>query len=162
MSYVFYYQEEHENRFRDASGGVRIEIAAGSHGEESDVQIRINDDMVLFLDKNASIKLAEGLSSAMGYIGFDESPILAIRREWREMPCRVGITMDLDRRLDEWSRQLQGMGGIQKWGPFKTKTAAQKRENEIAKSHGCNYHPGGGGPEDANWYVYHFDYTRRK
>ena len=78
------------------------------------------------------------------------------------MPCRVGMTTNLDNRLAYWERQVHGMDNIQYWGPFDTKTEAQKVETNIAEQYYCVHHGGGSGPENADWYVYYFEYTRKK
>ena len=38
------------------------------------------------------------------------------------------------------------------------KAMAQEAETILAKNHGCDSHPGGRGPEEETWHVYHFEY----
>jgi hypothetical protein len=73
------------------------------------------------------------------------------------MPCRVGITTDLNRREKEWRIQYPNLRNFRKIQTFLSKEKAQKFENDYAESHGCEASPGG---NDANglWYVYHFEY----
>lgn len=74
------------------------------------------------------------------------------------MACRVGITTDLDERKQHW-QSIHPLLRDWSWeGPYTTKSAAQSRENTLAAAWGCTAHPGGAGAEQANWYVYWFNY----
>lgn len=72
------------------------------------------------------------------------------------MACRVGITTDPDRRKKEWEQEYPYLRDWTIIAKFQTKSAAQARENQEAKRLGCNSSPGGGGPEEATWFVYYF------
>jgi hypothetical protein len=39
-----------------------------------------------------------------------------------------------------------------------SKAKAQEGETILASHHGCDAHPGGRGPENETWLVYHFEY----
>lgn len=77
------------------------------------------------------------------------------------MPCRVGITTNPEERKAYWNRNVHGLSNWRIIGTHKTKKAAQAQESNYAIKHGCHAHPGG---EDVPgpWYVYKFDYTRKK
>ena len=74
------------------------------------------------------------------------------------MPCRVGITMDLDRRRREQERVYPTLRSWRRESTHRSKSAAQAAERRIARQRGCDAHPGGAGPEYATWYVYSFRY----
>ena len=74
------------------------------------------------------------------------------------MACRVGITTNLAQRKRYWRRQHPFLQNWQSEGPYSSKSAAQAREDELAFELDCEAHPGGAGPEYANWYVYYFEY----
>ena len=74
------------------------------------------------------------------------------------MACRVGITTDRPGRKQYWKRQHPTLKRWQILSEHRTKSAAQQKENMVSEKHGCNYHPGGSGPQRATWYVYHFYY----
>ena len=77
------------------------------------------------------------------------------------MPCRVGITTNLERRKKEWKAIHPTLKNWQKLGyPYDTKETAQAAENLAAAMHGCESGSGGDDPDDPNakWYVYKFDY----
>ena len=87
------------------------------------------------------------------------------RHEWRigakgeiAMACYVGITTNLVRRKRE---HLANHPRLKNWrrvgGTYRSKTAAQRAEDALARRLGCRAHHGGG-PERANWYVYTFNY----
>ena len=75
------------------------------------------------------------------------------------MKCRIGITHDPETRKIYWESEHST---FKNWklvaGPFKTKSAAQIRENELLDKSTCEGHPGGSGPENAAWYVYRFEF----
>lgn len=75
------------------------------------------------------------------------------------MPCQIGIThRDPEERKKEWEKDLEKKGHrMTEWEVLTrcySKSAAQKKEEELARQHKCNYHPGGVGPVHATWYVY--------
>ena len=76
------------------------------------------------------------------------------------MACRVGITTDLNSRLEYWLRVHPNLhsfrGGCGKHAP--PSAQAQAYESYYADRLGCVAHPGGDGPEQATWYVYMFEY----
>ena len=74
------------------------------------------------------------------------------------MACRVGITMDPERRMSEWRLSHPNLFNWRILQTHSTKSAAQAAENEFASQYGCIAHPGGDGPEYAIWYVYYFQY----
>ena len=74
------------------------------------------------------------------------------------MPCRVGITMDPDRRKEEWKLRCPSLRNWKIESMHRTRDAAQAEESRIARQRGCVSHPGGAGTENATWYVYSFDY----
>lgn len=74
------------------------------------------------------------------------------------MPCQIGITMNLERRKRQWKNKRPRLRNWRRLSTHRTKSAAQAMERKLAKKYGCNYHPGGAGPERATWYVYRFDY----
>lgn len=74
------------------------------------------------------------------------------------MPCRVGITMNPERRKKEWEKDYPNLRSweiVEKCG---SKSAAQARETAEAKRRNCDFGSGGSGPEFATWYVYYFWY----
>ena len=76
------------------------------------------------------------------------------------MPCRIGITTNIDSRRNYWDARVQGMRNFQVISSHNSRSAAQAAENRKAASHGCISSPGGGGNQNARWHVYHFFYTR--
>ena len=74
------------------------------------------------------------------------------------MACRVGITMDPDRRRAEWRRRYPSMFDWTIVATYYSKAAAQRAETNAAATQGCVASPGGGGPENAKWYLYRFYY----
>ncbi len=74
------------------------------------------------------------------------------------MPCRIGITTDPDRRLQEWRRKHPGLRRWRILGRYGSKSEAQAQETLLARRHGCEAWPGGVGPETATWYVYCFEF----
>lgn len=74
------------------------------------------------------------------------------------MPCRVGITMNPDRRKREWESRYSTLRNWEIVSRHNTKSAAQQKEDEIALFLGCDASPGGAGPEHADWCVYVFEY----
>lgn len=73
------------------------------------------------------------------------------------MACRIGITMNPNRRQQEWLNRYPNMRNWVCRGPY-TKSEAQAIENSEAIRLGCKAHPGGAGPEYGAWYVYYFEY----
>ena len=81
------------------------------------------------------------------------------------MPCRVGITTDVDRRKREWKQRVIGLRGWREYGSYPDKESAQRKENELVancdRNRGtCHEQPGGGDPNAEGWTVYSFDYDR--
>ena len=74
------------------------------------------------------------------------------------MPCQVGITMSPTQRRAQWEQERPTLRNWQILETCYSKSAAQRRETALAQQYGCNAHPGGGGPENATWYVYYFQY----
>ena len=74
------------------------------------------------------------------------------------MACRVGITQDMETRKAFWQRDYPRLRNFRRISTHRTKSAAQAAETKKARAHGCDHHPGGGGPERGTWYVYHFTY----
>jgi len=74
------------------------------------------------------------------------------------MGCRIGITTNPEQRKKDWQedykyRKFRSWKIIQ---TFRSKTAAQKWENEEKESSGCVAHAGGSGSEIATWSGYKF------
>ena len=74
------------------------------------------------------------------------------------MPCQIGMTTRPEERKAEWTQQRPSLRNWQILDTCGSKTAAQRREKELAQQYGCNYGSGGDGPERAAWYVYYFQY----
>ena len=77
------------------------------------------------------------------------------------MPCRVGITTDPDTRRAYWQNQVTGFTNWRILKSFRHRAEAQEYETQYAEKYGCQAAPGGAdapGP----WYVYRFDYTRKR
>ena len=79
-----------------------------------------------------------------------------------DVSCRIGITMDLERRKKEWEREYLKRGKVIKnWTVLSThqsKSSAQEVETREAKQQNCEAHPGGRGSEKAIWHVYKIEY----
>ena len=60
------------------------------------------------------------------------------------MPCRVGITTDLEARRAYWEGQVEGLKNWRHLKTFSTKEEAQEYETDYADRYGCVSH--GGGP----------------
>ena len=74
------------------------------------------------------------------------------------MPCRVGMTQDLEERKQYWQRRHPRMTGWTVIATYSRKSDAQARETSEARARGCLSGTGGTGPEYATWYVYYFRY----
>lgn len=74
------------------------------------------------------------------------------------MPCRVGMTTDPDERRRYWESQYPTLHDWVILGHYRSKSEAQKAETMFADKNGCVSHPGGDGPEIADWVVYGFRY----
>jgi hypothetical protein len=83
------------------------------------------------------------------------------------MPCKIGITTNLEARRLYWQNQTKGFTNWQILNIFRSKAAAKEYETAYALRHGCEMAPGdadapatGREPttEQEWWYVYHFDY----
>ncbi len=72
------------------------------------------------------------------------------------MACRAGITTRLDERKTEWQQRYPGMRNWQAFGPFSSRSTAQKWED----SQPCEKSGGGADPDapGAKWYGYRFDF----
>ena len=80
----------------------------------------------------------------------------------KDISCRIGITMDVERRKKEWERKYLKEGKVIKnWTVIsihQSKSLAQEVETRSAKKQNCEAHPGGRGSEKATWYVYKIEY----
>ena len=77
------------------------------------------------------------------------------------MPCRVGMTTDPDTRQSFRENQVVGLTNWRILGKYMNRAEAQQRESQYASTYGCQAHAGGAdatGP----WYVYRFDYIRKR
>lgn len=74
------------------------------------------------------------------------------------MPCRVGITTDLERRHQEWLQKYPDLRNWEEHGPYPSRDHAQQIENSLASQRNCISHPGGREPENGPWFVYYFEY----
>ena len=76
--------------------------------------------------------------------------------------CRIGITMNLEKRKQQWKNEYLKKGIIiKKWTVLSThqsKSSAQAVETREAKKQNCIAYPGGRGAEKATWYVYKIEY----
>ena len=73
------------------------------------------------------------------------------------MPCRVGVTTDLERCKREW---IPKVNGFQKWlqlASYPTKELAQAYENGMQMGHQCEA-ASCGDDADGPWHVYHFHF----
>ncbi|MBD3249456.1 hypothetical protein GF336_05405 [Candidatus Woesearchaeota archaeon] len=80
------------------------------------------------------------------------------------MPCRVGMTTDLDARKKYWETVYNKIWNWTVSGPYATREEAQKQETFLALLHKCESGPGGDDPDNPldDWYVYRFQYDRKK
>lgn len=77
------------------------------------------------------------------------------------MPCRVGISTDPDARRVYWQNQVVGFANWRILKSFRGKAEAQEYETQYAERYGCQAFPGG--PDTpGTWYVYRFDFTRKR
>ncbi len=83
--------------------------------------------------------------------------------EVNTMACRVGITTRPEERKSEWEREYRNFRNWKIIGPFEDRKRAQQVETNVAKTHGCEAHPGGRDPDSTNgpWSVYQFEYDER-
>lgn len=77
------------------------------------------------------------------------------------MACRVGITTNPGERRRYWESKYSTLRNWRIVSRHETKSAAQQKENEIARSRGCDASPGGAGSAYARWCVYVFDHDGR-
>lgn len=84
------------------------------------------------------------------------------------MPCRVGITTNLSSRKQQWKSEVVGLSN---WREefVGSKDEAQQREfyaqiscEQKGDRGTCHAHSGGGDPDEYGWYIYEFDYVRKK
>ena len=81
------------------------------------------------------------------------------------MPCRIGMTTDLEGRKTYWESEYRNLRDWQVLaGPISTKDEAQRIETQLAAKHGCESSPGGTDPDSpyAKWYVYGFNHDGKK
>ena len=94
------------------------------------------------------------------FILYVNNPFFKINNE--NVSCRIGITMDLERRKKEWEREYLKRGKVIKnWivlSTHQSKSSAQEVETREAKQQNCEAHPGGRGSEKAIWHVYKIEY----
>lgn len=80
------------------------------------------------------------------------------------MPCYVGMTTDPERRRAEQENAVVGLRSWKILKRFDTGNSYDRAlvyEEDYARRHGCEAEPGGRrapGP----WYVYYFEYTRKR
>ena len=83
----------------------------------------------------------------------------------KTISCRIGMTMDPNRRKKELERKCKKQGqNIISWNiikTYKSKSSAQEFETKEAKKQNCEAHPGGRGPEKATWYIYKLEYLNQ-
>ena len=59
------------------------------------------------------------------------------------MPCKIGMTSDLERRKAEWKRQYPTLKNSEVLaGPPNCKEDAQILEMTLSQDYGCESHPG--------------------
>ena len=81
------------------------------------------------------------------------------------MPCRVGITTNLEQRKKEWKSRVIGLKNWRRRGYFWNKKDAQAKKDRLVQKCSergriCYGHAGGGSPYKKGWTVYSFDYMR--
>lgn len=81
------------------------------------------------------------------------------------MPCRVGITTNVEARRAYWEKRVRGFANWQTHGWFRDKRSAQLKEdglvadcNRAGHRGTCHGQAGGGDPNAEGWTVYSFDY----
>ena len=74
------------------------------------------------------------------------------------MACRIGMTTNLEDRKKHWEGKCKNLRDWQILETHNSKKNAQAAEIRLAKQKGCDYHPGGSGPDYAIWYVYGFNF----
>jgi len=77
------------------------------------------------------------------------------------MPCRVGITTNLDARKAFWESKVYGLTNWRVLAGYRSREEAQAHETRYANRYNCQSSPGGGKAR-GSWYVYRFDYTRTR
>jgi len=77
------------------------------------------------------------------------------------MPCRVGMTTDPESRRAFWENQVIGLTNWRILGKYRSRSEAQQHEIQYASRYGCHASPGGADAPGL-WYVYRFDYTRKR
>ncbi len=81
------------------------------------------------------------------------------------VPCRIGMTTNPERRKKEWTREYRKQGrNIISWNvldTYESKSVAQAFETREAKNQNCEAHLGGRRPEKATWYVYKLEYSNQ-
>ena len=71
--------------------------------------------------------------------------------------CRAGITTDLANRRVRWKLKYGTLYGWRTYGPYRTREAAQAKEDSLKKDYGCVAYPGGKGATGP-WYAYRFEF----
>lgn len=72
------------------------------------------------------------------------------------MTCRIGMTMDPNRRQQEWFQHYPDLKNWVCYGPY-NKSEARMGNNEAVPSDG-EAPPSEAGDEHADWYVYYFEH----
>ena len=120
------------------------------------------------LDNKTKRKLKKTIQAVLSLMFLGLSSYLYInnpdffKTNEESVSCRIGITMDLERRKQEWKTEYLKKGiVIKKWTVLSThqsKSSAQAVETREAKKQNCEAHPGGRGAEKAIWHVYKIEY----
>ena len=81
------------------------------------------------------------------------------------MPCRVGITTNLEQQKKEWKSRVIGLKNWRRRGYSSNKKHAQAKEARLVRECSdrgniCHGHVGGGDPDEKGWTVYSFNYKR--
>lgn len=80
------------------------------------------------------------------------------------MHCYVGMTTDPERRRAQWENTVDGLRNwkiLKRFDSEYSYDRALDYERDYARQHGCEAEPGGRrapGP----WYVYYFEYSRKR
>jgi hypothetical protein len=90
------------------------------------------------------------------------SAIISLHKMMRcvAMPCRIGITTDINGRRAYWRSQVVGFRNWRILRTFRRREDAQEYETWYAETFRCQAAPGGA-PAPGLWYAYRFEYTRK-
>lgn len=77
------------------------------------------------------------------------------------MPCRVGITTDLEKRKAYWESRVHSLSNWLLLGSCRSRAQAQAHETRYSIAYKCQAAPGGR-DSGGSWHVYRFNYTRLK